>query len=244
MRAVLVTLAIPPMGLVTLIAVGLLLRRRWPCLGHRLGWIALILLILLATPIVSNTLLVALETNLPTTPAPDHPPAAIVVLGAEVIRSCNQPLGARPGLLTLDRLRTAAALARRTGLPLLASGGTTQRDTTPVGDVMAESLRDDFGTPARWVENRSFDTWENARFSATILRAEGITSIYIVTQAWHMRRALLAFQGTGLTVTAAPTPLDDTLAPNISDFLPRASVWQNGYYALHEWIGYAWYTLR
>jgi uncharacterized SAM-binding protein YcdF (DUF218 family) len=141
-------------------------------------------------------------------------------------------------------LRTAAALQRRTGLPILVTGGTTQPNSPPVGQVMAQSLTDDFRTPPRWIEAKSADTWENARFSADILRAEGITSVYIVTHAWHMRRAVLAFQGTGLTVTAAPTSLDDPLGPDLEDFLPRAGGWQTGYFAMHEWIGYAWYKLR
>ena len=109
---------------------------------------------------------------------------------------------------------------------------------------MAQSLKDDFQTPARWVEDKSIDTWQNAHFSADILRADGITSIYLVTHSWHMRRALVAFQGTGLTVTAAPTSLDDPLKPDLGDFLPRAAGWQAGFYAIHEWIGYAWYKLR
>ena len=244
MRNILAALAIPPTGFVMLLVFGLLLRQGRRRFGQRLAWIAVIGLILLGMPIVSSNLLLALETNLPTIPPPDHPPRAIVVLGAEVIRASSEPLHVRPGLLTLDRLRTAAALARHTSLPILATGGLTQPNTPAVGTVMGVSLRDDFATPARWVEDKSIDTWENARFSADILRGEGITSVYVVTSSWHMRRALLAFQGTGLTVTAAPTPPDDPLAPNVSDFVPRAAIWQTGYYALHEWIGYAWYMLR
>ncbi len=244
MRGIIEGLALPPTGFVMLILLGLLLRLYWRRLGLGLAWVGLIALMLLGTPIVSYNLLLALETDLPTTPPADHPPQAIVVLGAEIIRAKSEPLGVRPGLLTLDRLRTAAALARRTGLPILASGGLTQVDTPAVGTAMGVSLRDDFNTPARWVEDQSRDTWENARFSAEILHAAGIDSVYVVTSSWHMRRALLSFQGVGLTVTAAPTPLDDKLAPNLSDFMPRASVWQTGYYALHEWIGYAWYSLR
>jgi len=243
MRGLILTLVMPPTGLVMLIAVGLLLgtRRR---LGRRLTWISLIALILFGMPVVSYSMLLALESGLPLTPPPDHPPQAIVVLGAEVIRTHQEKLGIRPGLLTLDRLRTAAALHRRTGLPSLVTGGTTQPDTPAVGLVMEQSLKDDFQTPARWVESKSIDTWENARFSADILHAEGITSVYVVTHSWHMRRAVLAFQGTGLTVTAAPTSFDDPLGPDLDDFLPRASGWQTGYFAIHEWIGYAWYKLR
>ena len=188
-------------------------------------------------------LLLALETGLPTTPPADHPPQAIVVLSAEVIRAHQEELGFRPGLLTLDRLRTAAALHRRTGLPILVSGGTRRPNTTAFAVVMARSLADDFQTPARWIEAKSTDTWENAHFSADILRADGITSIYVVTHAWHMRRALVAFRGTGLTVTAAPTSLDDPLGPDPGDFLPRTTGWQTSYFAVHEWIGYAWYML-
>jgi len=244
MRGSILALAIPPTGFVVLIVIGLLLRGGWRRFGHGLTWISLIALILLGMPVVSTNMLRALETGLPVTPPADHPPQAIVVLGAEVIRSQHDPLGIRPGLLTLDRLRTAAALQRRTGLPILVTGGTTQAHTAAVGLVMAQSLTDDFQTPPRWVEAKSADTWENARFSADILRPEGITSVYVVTHAWHMRRAVLAFEGTGLTMTAAPTPLDDPLEPVLDDFVPRAAGWHTGYYALHEWIGYAWYKLR
>jgi uncharacterized SAM-binding protein YcdF (DUF218 family) len=244
MRGFILTLAMPPTGFVVLIAAGLLMRGTWRRTGCRLTWVSLVALILLGTPMVSDSLLLALESGLPLTPPADHPPQAIVVLGAEVIRTHNEKLGIRPGLLTLDRLRTGAALHRRTGLPILVTGGTTQPDTPPVGLVMEESLSDDFQTPPRWVESKSSDTWENARFSADILRAEGITSIYVVTHSWHMRRAILAFRGTGIIVTAFPTSLDDPLAPDLYDFLPRASGWETGYFALHEWIGYAWYLLR
>jgi uncharacterized SAM-binding protein YcdF (DUF218 family) len=243
-RGALEVLLIPPTSLVGLIVLGLLLRRHWQRFGFGLAWIAAIALILLGMPIVSQTLLVALETDLPTKPPADHPPQAIVVLGGEVIRTSSEPLGERAGPLTMDRLRTAAALARRTGLPILVTGGTTQSGTIPVGTVMAAGLRDDFRTPVRWVEDKSRDTWENARFSADILHREGITSVYVVTSAWHMRRALLAFEGIDLAVTAAPTPLDDALRPSLGDFLPRASVWLIGYYALHEWVGYEWYARR
>jgi uncharacterized SAM-binding protein YcdF (DUF218 family) len=218
MKGVLEALALPPTVFIVLIVVGM--------------------------PVVSANLLLALETGLPTTPPADHPPQAIVILSAEVIRAHQETLGFRPGLLTLDRLRTGAALQRRTGLPILVSGGSGQPGTPAFAAVMAQSLKDDFQTPACWVEAKSIDTWENARLTADILRAQGITSIYLVTHSWHMRRALVAFQGTGLTVTAAPTSLDDPLAPDLSDFLPRASGWQAGYYAMHEWIGYAWYKLR
>jgi uncharacterized SAM-binding protein YcdF (DUF218 family) len=241
---IIVTLALPPTGFVVLLTAGLLMRGRWWRFGRRLTWAALIALILFGMPIVSTSLLLALETDLPMVPPSDHPPQAIVVLSAEMIRAHQEQLGFRPGLLSLDRLRTAAMMHRRTGLPILVSGGDARPASPALADVLAQSLNDDFQTQPRWIEAKSTDTWENAQFSAAILKAQGITSIYLVTHSWHMRRALLAFRDTGLTVTAAPTSLDDALGPDLGDFLPRASGWQTGYFATHEWIGYAWYMLR
>ena len=244
MRNLFVTLALPPTGLVILAILGMLACGGLRRIGRIVTVFSLILLVLLGMPGVSGSLLLGLETGLPTGVSAEHPPQAIIILGGDVIRARDEKLGIRPGLLTLDRLRTGAALHRRTGLPMLVTGGTTQQDTRAVGLVMAQSLAEDFQVPARWTEARSVDTWENARFSADILRAEGISSVFLVTNAWHMRRAILAFQGTGLTVTAAPTPLDNPVGPDISDFLPRASGWQAAYYAAHEWIGYGWYQTR
>jgi uncharacterized SAM-binding protein YcdF (DUF218 family) len=245
MKALLLSVVMPPTGFVTLLIIGLLLRGRWYRTGRRLTWVAAICLLLFSLPIVSYSALVALETDLPMTPPADHLPQAIVVLGAEINRSAqNGTVEFRPGLLTLDRLRSAAALHRETGLPILATGGVSIGQTPAVGLVMQQSLRDDFQTPARWVEWKSYDTWENARYSAEILRAAGITSVYVVTHAWHMKRALVAFRDTGLIVTAAPTPLDNMNEPDLGDFMPRASIWQTGYYAMHEWIGLLYYRFR
>jgi uncharacterized SAM-binding protein YcdF (DUF218 family) len=244
LKAALEALALPPTCFVLLILIGLLLHGSWHRFGRRLSFVALITLVLFGMPVVSTNLLLALETGLPTTPPADHPPQAIVVLSAEIIRTHQEKLGFRPGLLTLDRLRSAAALHRRTGLPILATGGTGQAGTPAIATVMAESLKEDFQTPARWLETKSTDTWENAHFSADILREAGITSVYLVTHSWHMRRAVVAFRDAGLTVTAAPTAPDEALAPDFGDFLPRASGWQTGYFAAHEWIGYVWYELR
>ena len=213
MKGVLLSFIMPPTGLITLLLAGLLLTTRRRRTGLALIWVGTLGLYLLATPFVANTMLLALETGFPTEPPADHKPAAIVVLGGEIVRSRASQLHARPGPLTFERLQTAAALARKTGLPILVSGGLTQVDVPAVATVMAKSLTDDFGVPPRWVEDQSIDTWENARLSAAILRNEGINSVYVVTNSWHMPRALLSFAGTDLTVTAAPTPLDDPLAP-------------------------------
>ena len=243
LKSLFLTVVLPPSCFLYLALVGLAIMRRYRQSGRALVCAGLAGLTVLALPAVAVSLIIALELHLPVDPPPNAMPEAIVILGGDLMRNADAPL-ALPGYLTLDRLRTGAALRRRTGLPILVTGGIVQRDRQAIATIMATSLRDDFQVPVAWVEDTSEDTWQNATFSAAILKQQGIHSIYVVTQAWHMRRALLAFQHTGLIVTAAPTSINPPLDLLASDFLPHASAWGLSYYALHEWIGCAWYAIR
>jgi uncharacterized SAM-binding protein YcdF (DUF218 family) len=239
-RSLLTVLVVPPPNLV-LIALGGLVLMRWRWY-RRVGIIivaaCLALLFVLALPVAGQALLVSLEQGLPLEPSKDAPPQAIVVLSAEVDHVVGPP-NVNVGPLTLQRLRAAAALYRRTHLPILVSGGTLQEHDPPMATVMAESLRSDFGVPVQWVEASSRDTWENAADSAAILEPLKIHSVYVVTHAWHEKRAVIAFRHFGLQVTAAPVQLD-VLSTTL---LPEASAWLRSYYGLHEWVGTAWYWL-
>jgi len=242
-KPLLITLLLPPVNLVFVILAGVALLRIVPRLARWLITVAALLLIVLAMPAVSGTILCALERNLPMTPPTDKPPGAIVILSAEITHIEGTPSGETVGRLSLERLRAGAALQRRTQLPVLVSGGDIDAEEPPIALLMRDSLTQDFQVPVRWNEVHSRDTWQNAHYSAAILHANGIDSIYLVTHSWHERRALMAFAGTGITVTAAPTPLDRPPTPPL-DIVPRVSAWETSYYALHEWIGCLWYALR
>jgi uncharacterized SAM-binding protein YcdF (DUF218 family) len=242
LKAVAEALLVPPVSLLLLAIVGLLIERRYRVFGRVVAWTGLLLLLLLAMPAVSGGLLIALEQNLPLTPPADAPPQAIVILGGDALRGGGSLV--QPGLLSMQRDLAGAALARRTNLPILVSGGPLHPSDPPIARLMADSLERDLRMPVKWIEGQSRDTWENAHLSAPILLGQGIHSIYVVTQAWHMRRALLAFAGTGITVTAAPTHFDHAPTPIAGDFLPEVGAWREAFYAMHEWIGCAWYALR
>lgn len=237
LSAVAAVLLVPPVNLAGLALLAVLLGRR------RLAVAALGLLLLLALPLVAGSLLVALESGLSAVPPGAPAPQAIVILGGDV----RAVAGGRtePGALTLARLRAGAALARATHLPLLVTGGVVgDPDGPPVAAVMAASLAADFAAPARFVEPAAHDTWQNARLSAALLRAGGVGSVYVVTDAWHMRRALIAFGATGLAVTPAPLAPDRPPRLVLRSLVPRVGAWRESYFALHEWIGCAWYALR
>ena len=87
------------------------------------------------------------------------------------------------GLELLERLNYGAWLSRMTHLPILLSSDYGN------AAAMAVSLNRDFQVPARWVEWRSLDTFENARNSAVILRANHVNSILLVTSSYpHVAR--------------------------------------------------------
>jgi uncharacterized SAM-binding protein YcdF (DUF218 family) len=236
-------LLLPPANLLLPACVGAALCRRRA--GRVMLAAGLAGLVLFAVPAVSMSLLFALERGLPLAPPVGDPPRAIVVLSAD---EEERMVGGRReydvGDMTLVRERAGAALARQTGLPLLLSGGHIHDYAPALADMMARSLHDDFGITAKWLETRSRDTWENAADSAEVLRANHIGSVYVVTHAWHMRRALIAFRHAGLTATAAPVLIDPPLRFVPDNFVPGTKPWEVAYLAMHEWVGCFWYALK
>lgn len=232
LSALLTPIVVPPINLAVLALLAVWWRKRGVAIG------ALAALLLLATPLVADAFTSSLETGLSATPDATGM-QAVLILGGDLTRDGRDQ--AQPGPLTLERLRAGAALARATGLPLAVTGGPLWAGGPSVGSVMAESLARDFHQPAKWVETKSADTWENARDSAALLLPAGIHDVLVVTNAWHMRRSLLAFRHSGLDARPAPLMLDKYV---LSSLVPGASAWQESYYALHEWIGIVWYMLR
>lgn len=70
--------------------------------------------------------------------------------------------------------------------------------------LMILVLEEELGIKARWLEEQSNTTQENALQSAKILRHEGINFVYLVTQFWHMPRARVQFEQQGLKVVEVP----------------------------------------
>ncbi|WP_235185845.1 YdcF family protein [Methylomarinum vadi] len=170
-------------------------------------------------------------------------PEAIVVLGGGLKQSGNEVVLKSGSLM---RLRYAANLARDTGLPLLLSGGGRLEEFDfSEAELMADCLRNDYGVPARWLEGESKNTAENARYSNKILSREGIRRIMLVTQAYHMPRALVQFEKQGLEVLPAPTDfIGSDEQWDVFSFIPSVEALTNSFLLAHEWFGMYWYKLR
>ncbi len=237
-QAIATALLLPPL-LCVLVALlgGLCVVRRLRLAGAAIV-VSCLVLLLLATPFVAGHLRASLESDLP---VPAGEPCAIVVLSGEVARAADH---VEVGPLTLERMRAAAALHRRTGLPLLVTGGALGPGDPPIAVLMARSFADDFRVPVRWVESGALDTRDNADLSAALLRREGIDTVHLVTHAWHMRRALDAFARAGLAAVPAPVRRDRVPEGLATDWVPRPDQLYVSWLALREWAGILVYRLR
>jgi len=55
-----------------------------------------------------------------------------------------------------------------------------------------------------WIEPDSLNTYENALFSAEILRDHDVDTVLLITSAMHMPRSVPLFEAQGITVIPAP----------------------------------------
>jgi uncharacterized SAM-binding protein YcdF (DUF218 family) len=246
-------LILPPASLFLVIAVGLALWRRWPRAGRIIAGTGLAALFLLSTEAGAWLFVRPLEGMTAPLRAPEHAGAqAIVVLAAGRLRHAPEYGGLDiPDYYALARLRYAAHLQRRTGLPILVSGGNgasgrdpKPRDAYTKADAMAAALRDDFGVPVKWIEGRSRDTNENAICSAALLRPAGVKRILLVTDAMHMPRAHDAFERAGFEVVSAPTMFFSNQALWAGSWVPSAEGMRRSWYGVYELLGIGWYRVR
>lgn len=243
-NAVMGALLLPPLNLILVCGLGLWMRRRWPRLGLGVSIMALIVLALISTRFGASFFIAPLERLNPPLLLPKEANAqAIVVLGGGRISAAPEYGGQDiPSLATLQRIRYAATLQRATALPLLVTGGQPEGAIASEASIMARVLQDDFSVPVKWIEGASNNTAENAQYSFRILHAAGVRRILLVTDALHMQRAKLVFEQMGLEVIPAPTIFISTTRSTPADFLPMSL--HNASYAMHEWLGLAWYRLR
>lgn len=237
-------LLLPPTNCFLLAGAGWLSLRRCPRLGKGLIVLAVILLWGLSLHAVSAALSRPLEERYP---AWDGKSAAdaVIVLGGGRNRQAPEFFG-KDDLkwLSLERLRYGAILARQLNKPLLLTGGQPEGAGVSEAEAMQHALQRDFGLTAKWVEGQSDNTYENALFSARLLKAAGVEKVMLVTHALHMPRAMQVFAASGLQVVPVPIGFVSGRPLTPLDFLPRAESLSESSRALHEWVGLLWYALR
>jgi uncharacterized SAM-binding protein YcdF (DUF218 family) len=229
-------LLLPPGGPLVVAFLGLALRR-WRRLGNALLVAGLAALYLLATPVVSSFLVLQASAGArPLDKEAARQAQAIVILGGGVRRNVPELGGDSLAALSLERVRYGARLARETGLPVLVTGGSVRGDTRPEAHLLREALEQEFGLKVRWIEERSRNTRENARFSAEMLRPAGVGTIVLVMHPFDVPRAREEFERAALRVIPAPTFVPRVEVTGITDLLPSARALLGAHYAVYELI--------
>lgn len=235
--------ATPPAILILLCLIGALLAPVWRSGGVGLMLLASLCLYGLATPALSSYLLQAAESGLPANP--DLSAAqAIVVLGGDARDGDGTGIPDRLGPYSLERVVFAARAYRQLHLPIVVSGGRVGDARASEAELLKAALEQDFSVPVRWIEDRSRTTIENAFQTARLLRPQQIGTVVVVSQAWHLPRALWSFEQAGLRALPWPAPGAALRLRHIDDFLPSAAALNDSYHALHELIGGAYYRAR
>ncbi len=244
-RRALESLLFPPGLCLGAMLAALAVRRRRPRTARALFALAALVLWAGSTPLCSGALLRSLQTSPPLPADGPWPQAdAIVVLSAEADREGLEFGGPSVGALTLQRIRYAAFLHKKTGLPVLCSGGRPGVGLPSLAAMMADAMEREHQAAVRWREERSADTWQNAAFSAELLHESGIRRVLLVTHAWHMPRAMLAFSRHGFEPIAAPTAFRGPAYVDQGSLWPSPGALRELTFALHELLGLAFYGLR
>jgi uncharacterized SAM-binding protein YcdF (DUF218 family) len=208
----LLPLLVYPLGLACLLIILALASKYRRGFQKAVLILALILLWLSSNRWVSYALARSLEwKHLP----PEGTPQAevMVVLGGGT-ESGDAPRPMTEVNSAGDRVLYAAKLYKEGAAPnILLSGGnldfSTARGMTPAEEM--QDLLSLTGIPqeAIWLQPNSQNTYEDALYSARMLRERGIEEIILVTSAMHMPRSKALFEEQGIIVI--PAPVDFTV---------------------------------
>jgi len=209
-------------------------------------WVAVMILALFAAswPPVAWLLAKPLEGSYSRNPLPNGPVDAIVVLSGGVIAKEPERRYLLPDFDTFRRCEHAAWLFRSwSTVPVIASGGPEKPGGLPFAATMRQYLvRAGVPDAMVWTEQQSHSTYENALYSAQILRAHGISRIALVVDARSMPRAAACFRKQGITVAPAPCRFIDIA--NWEDWFPSWKGIAENELTLHEAGGLVWYWFR
>jgi uncharacterized SAM-binding protein YcdF (DUF218 family) len=236
----------PPMCLLIAAPAGVIIAFWWRRTGLAIALISSLLLYACCTQFVSERLLALVENQVPPPSAAALSDAqAIAVLSGDVYHGKPGGVPDDVGLLTLERLRLAATLYHAHPLPILVTGGVAGNNAESSAALMAQTLEQDYGIKTTWLEESADNTYQNGAYSAAILKANNISRVIVVTEAWHLPRSVWAFAHAGMTAIPAPAARTyPTAGIDWNELEADYGSFAKSFYALHELLGLAYYRLR
>lgn len=167
---------------------------------------------------------------------------AVVLLGGGLTpEGVGKSKGVALSQAAMRRAVYGARLARRLGVPIIASGGRVVPDPEREAEAaVAARILEELGVPPKMIlqEGESRTTWENA---LRVRDTYGPRRVVLVTSAAHMPRAVACFERLGIAVLPAPTDYLSKGSAFFLDWLPAADALAASLTALREYVGIAAY---
>jgi uncharacterized SAM-binding protein YcdF (DUF218 family) len=222
------------------VAFGLpLLHWRWT--GRVLLLLALVLLFGIGCGPIPSYLLRNLQSGYSDAVAiREAPRSAIILLGNGTERVPSSPPSVEVGPLAYGRLLKTLELYRacqRKGgscIVVVTGGDPLHHGASEAAVYSARLQLLGVDSGDLLLEDRSLNTWQNAQFTAALLKAHPVDQLYLVTSGIHVRRAVLYFGHFGLhgqPVRADYVNAMPSLTPLSYNFLVADL-------AVHEYVGY------
>ena len=160
---------------------------------------------------------------------------AVVVLGGGVY-----PEGyfkARPE--AFERIVYGLLLSKRHNIPFVFSGGGVKYNESKLVKLdvrrLCKNLVCGFKT---YFEDKSLNTYQNGYYTSALFKMRGLAkNIYLVTTAYHMKRAVLIFKHFGFEVHPRPIGFFYEGKYIFWDFLPHMDNFYESYKVIHEFFG-------
>ena len=169
----------------------------------------------------------------------------VVVLGGGMVdRSPEEGMNGSLSDEAIKRTMYGIRIAKLFNKPLIYSGGRV----FPMAGIDAEAdaakrfMEESNEGVTVLYENASRTTWENAKAVSAAYKPK---EILLVTSAYHMPRALVAFKKAGINPIPAPTDYKPNRSTYIwEDYFPNLLALHNSCLAFHEYFGLVFYIVR
>ncbi len=216
-------------------------RGRWFCFAG-IG-----VLLFCSLPVIAEGLIDQLQRQYPPLSIAQCPRAdAILILGG-MLREVQRDPELPDWNDAVDRFEHSIALYRagKASKIILTSGAGKDKDTEGT-HLRRAALAHGIPADAILCTARSGNTEEEAAHVAALASQNGIRSIVLVTSAFHMSRAMLLFERTGLKVTAFPVDYYNRFDSiyYAEDYLPDADALVKSQRAFRELFGLLYYAIR
>lgn len=207
---------------------------------HALAVVVGILYVLSIVP-VSDALLHPLEDAYTQTAPQNLTGDVVILLGG----------GARAGVPDFDgtgqvgeaaanRFLTAIRIQKAKNIPILLSGGAVFAGDAEEA-VIEKRMLLSLGVPEEkiFMDTKSRNTAENAKFARQLAMANGWSHPIVVTSAFHMPRAVQFFRREQMDITPYPSDYRASATEHIMafSFVPQSFILDNSCLAIKEYVG-------